>query len=253
MDYYYLQRRYEGRLLLGLVDTKLMDCRPFAWMASMGFSLTSNSAVVTAFRLNSGHSHLSAQAQVTDLRHPRLQANYDGEFDLTEAASIARRNDLRAGTVSLKGHGDWSFDQFAANGFVGVENLAFENSQVAVSRASANSNYSISDQQVKFSKLQGKVFGGSFTGDAEFNQWLAPQQHLSAVARKNLDTAVISAAHPSNKPAEKSRTSKPLAIQTASIILHLRDLSAQDVTAAIRSTAHPASRFHPAALASGTI
>ncbi len=253
MDYYFLQRRYEGRLLLGLVDTKLMDCRPFAWMASMGFSLSADSAVVTAFRWNSGHSHLSAQAQVTDFQHPRLQANYDGQFDLTEAASIARRNDLRAGTVSLKGHGDWSFDQFAASGFVGVENLAFQNDQVAVSRASANSNYSISDQQIKLSKMQGKVFGGSFTGDAEFNQWLAPQQHLSAAARKNLETAVISSSSPLKKPSGKAAKVKPPAIQTASVVLHLRDLSTQDLTAAIRSAAHPASRFHPAALASGTL
>jgi translocation and assembly module TamB len=253
MDYYFLQRRYEGRLLVGLVDTKLMDCRPFAWMASMGFSLTANSAVVTAFHWNSGHSHLSAQAQVTDFRHPKLQANYDGQFDLTEAASIARRNDLRAGTISLKGHGDWSFDQFAANGFVGVENLAFQNDQVAVSRASANSNYSVSDQQIKFSKMQGKIFGGSFTGDAEFNEWLAPQQHLSAAARKNLETAVISSAPPLKKPTEKPLKVKPPAIQTASVVLRLRDLSSQDLTAAIRSAAHPASRFHPAALASGTL
>jgi translocation and assembly module TamB len=252
MDYSFLQRRYDGRLLLGLVDTKLMNFRPFAWMTSMGFSLTSNSAVVTAFRWNSGHSHLSGQAQVADLRHPRLQANYDGQFDLTEAASITRRNDLRAGTVSLKGHGDWSLDQFSANGFVGVENLAFQNNQVAVSKGSVDSDYSITNRQIKLSKIQGKVLGGSFTGDAEFNQWLAPRQHLSAAARKSLETAVISAAHPSNKPAAKSLP-KPPAIQSASIVLHLRDFSAQELTAAIRSATHPVSRFHPAALASGTL
>ncbi|MFZ0289597.1 MAG: hypothetical protein WAL65_10995, partial [Candidatus Sulfotelmatobacter sp.] len=39
MDYSYLHARYNGRLLLGLVDTKLLDCRPFAWMSSAEFSL----------------------------------------------------------------------------------------------------------------------------------------------------------------------------------------------------------------------
>lgn len=32
MNYSFLRRRYDGRLLLGMVDTKLPDCRPFAWM-----------------------------------------------------------------------------------------------------------------------------------------------------------------------------------------------------------------------------
>ncbi len=253
MDYSILQRRYNGRLLLGLVDTKLMNCRPFAWMTSMEFSLASNAAVVTAFHWNSGRSHLSGIGQVTDLHHPHLQANYDGQFDLTEAASITRRNDLRGGTVSLKGHGDWSLDQFSANGLVGIENLAFQNDQIAFSKASLSSDYSLSDQQIKFSRVQGKGFGGTFSGDAELNQWLAPQQRLSAAARKNFETAVISAARPQSKPGEKTPKPKPSAIQNALIVLRLHDLSAQELTAAIHSAAHPVSRFHPAALASGTL
>jgi len=39
MDYSFLHARYSGRLLIGMVDTKLLDCRPFAWMASADFSI----------------------------------------------------------------------------------------------------------------------------------------------------------------------------------------------------------------------
>jgi translocation and assembly module TamB len=253
MDYSFLHSRYDGRLLLGLVDTKLLDCRPFAWMTAVEFSLGSNSAVVPSLKWNSGHSHFSASGQVTDLRRPHMQGSYDAQIDLTEAASIARRRDLRAGVLELKGRGEWTLDQFVSNGLLTLRDVAWQDDQIAFSRASLNAGYTVSDQQLKFSKLQGKVFGGSFTGDAEFNQWLAPAQHLSPTARKNLDTATISAAPPLNKSREKIAKPKPEAIQSALVVLRLRDLSAEDLAGALNAAAHPFPRFHPAASASGTV
>ncbi len=253
MDYSFLHRRYNGRLLLGLVDTKLLNYRPFTWMTAMEFSLASNSAVVTSLKWNSGHSHLSASGQFTDFRHPHLQGSYDAQLDLTEAASIARRRDLRAGSVELKGSGDWSLDQFSANGLLTLRDLAWQDDQIAFSKASLNADYSVTDRQLKLPKLQGKVFGGSFTGEAEFNQWLAPAQHLSPAARKSFETAVISAAPPLNKSREKAPKPKATAIQNALITLHLHDLSAEDLAAALNSKAHPFPHFRPAASASGTI
>jgi translocation and assembly module TamB len=253
MDYSYLQRRYDGRLLIGLVDTKLTDCRPFSWMSSMEFTLASNSAVITSLKWNSSHSHLSGNGQVLDFRHPHVQGSYSGEVDLAEAAAISRRGDLRAGTLNLRGHGDWSLDQFSANGLISLRDIAFKNDRVAFSKASLDSDYSISDQQIRFSKLQGRIFGGSFSGDGEFNQWLAPEQHLSTTARKNLETAVISAGPPSIKTGEKPRKHRPAAIQSAFFSLRLRDLSAEDLVTALNSAAHPFPRFHPAGSASGKV
>jgi translocation and assembly module TamB len=258
MDYSFLRGRYDGRLLLGLVDTKLLDCRPFAWMTTVEFTLGSNSAIVPSIKWNSGHSHFSAIGQVTDLRRPHFQGSYDAQLDLTEAASIARRHDLRAGTLELKGHGDWSLDQFSTNGLLTLRDLAWQDDRVSFSRASLNSDYSVSDQQLKLSKLQGKIFGGSFTGDAELDQWLAPAQHLSPATRKSLDTATISAAPPLNKSGRKAVNPRPPlpklpAIQNALVLLHLHDLAVEDLVAAISAPAHPLSHLHPVASASGTL
>jgi translocation and assembly module TamB len=252
MDYSFLRGQYDGRLLVGMVDTKLLDCRPFAWMSTVEFSLGSNSATVPSLKWNSGHSHFSASGQVTDLRRPHLRGSYDAQLDLTEVASIARRHDLRAGILELKGHGEWSLDQFTSNGLLTMRDLAWQDDQVAFSKASLTTDYSVSDQQLKLSKLQGRILGGSFTGDVEINQWLAPPQHLSAAVRKNLETAVISAAPPL-KPGQKAPKAKPPAIQSATILLRLHDLSAEDLAAALNAPAHPFPRFHPAASASGTV
>ncbi|MGC2773441.1 MAG: hypothetical protein WA232_17225, partial [Candidatus Sulfotelmatobacter sp.] len=99
MDYSLLHRHYNGRLRLGMVDTKLKDCRPFAWMTELEFSLGANSATVSSLKWNSGHSHFSASGEITDLSHPHIQGSYDAQIDLTEAASIARRRDLHAGVL----------------------------------------------------------------------------------------------------------------------------------------------------------
>ena len=253
MDYSFLRGRYDGRLLLGLVDTKLLDCRPFAWMTAVEFSLGSNSAAVPSLQWNSGHSHFSASGQITDFRRPHLQGSYVAQFDLTEAASIARRRELRAGLLELKGHGDWSLDQFASSGLLTLRDLGWQNDQVSFSRASLNADYSVTDQQLKLSKLQARIFGGGVTGDAEFNQWLAPSQHLSPAARKNLETAIISAAPLPIKSNVKTPKPKPPAIQSAVVLLRLRDLSAEDLADAFNAPAHQFPRFHPVASASGTI
>jgi translocation and assembly module TamB len=258
MDYSLLRRSYDGRLLLGLVDTKLLNFRPFAWMTAMEFSLGSNTAVVPSLKWNSGHSHFSATGQITDIRHPHLQGSYDGQFDLGDAAAIARRRDLRSGVLEIKGHGDWSIDQFAANGFLTLSDLTWQSDQIAFSKASLTSDYSVTDQQFNLSKLQGKVFGGSFTGDAELNQWLASAQHLSPAATKTLNTATISAAPPPKKSGqkiakEKPPVQKPPAIQDASVALRLHDLSVKDLVGALSVPNHPLVRLHPVASASGTI
>jgi len=257
MDYSFLHGQYNARLLLGMVESKLLHCRPFAWMTSAEFSLTSSSAVFTSLQWNSGHSHLSASGQFTDFRHPHLQGAYDAQLDLTEAASIARYPDLRSGFLELKGSGGWSLDQFTSNGLLTLRDLAWQDDRVSFSRASLTTDYSVSDQELKLSRLQGRIFGGSFTGDAEWNHWLAPEQHLSPAAKKNLETATISAAPPLNKSGQKTAkpavAPKPPPIQTAQIVLHLRDLSAADLSVALNAPEHPLSLLHPAGSASGNL
>jgi len=253
MDYSYLHMRYNGRLLLGLVDTKLPDCRPFAWMSSADFSLSSDAADVSSLKWNSGHSNLFASGRITNFRRPQLQANYDAHFDLTEVASILRRGDLHAGLLDLKGEGNYSLDQFASTGLLTLRDLAWQDNQVSFSKAALTSGYSVTDQQLKLSKLQGKIFSGTFTGEAELNQWLAPDQHLSSTVRKNLETATISAAPAPNKSRQTIAKPKPPAVQSALIFLRLRDISAEDLAIALNVPAHPFPNFHLASLASGTM
>ena len=252
MDYSFLRGRYDGSLQLGLVDTKLMDCRPFAWMASVEFSLASGSAAVPSLKWNSGHSHFSASGQITDFRRPHLQGSYEAQFDLTEAASIARRRELRAGLLELKGHGEWSLDQFASNGLLTLRDLGWQNDQISFSKASLNTDYSVTDQQLKLSKLQARDFRRlpSRVTPNSISGW-----RLGSICLQRLEKILRPPLFPPLRPesAVKTPKPKPPAIQNAVVLLRLHDLSAEDLAEALNAPAHPFPRYHPAASASGTL
>lgn len=254
MGYSLLHDRYNGHVSVGWVETKLRDYRPFAWMSAADFNLGNNSVIFTSFKWNSGHSNFSGTGQISDFRHPRLHAVYGGHIDLTEAASVLRRNELKNGTVDFNGQGGGTLEQFASNGQVNLRDVGWQNEQFSFSKAAVSSDYSVSGLELRLAKLQGKIFGGSFTGDAEVNQWLAPDRHLSAAARRVLETAVISAAPAAKKNARQQTPAlRSVGVQSGIVSLRVRDVSAEDVAAAFKAKAYPVPDLHLAGLASGTI
>ena len=248
MNYSFLRRRYLGRMLLGKVETKFDDCRPFSWMITAEFALAPSSIDLTSVAWNSGHSHLNAQGRVSDFRDPRVRAAYDAHIDLTEIAAIARRHDLRGGTLDLKGQGDWSMEHFTASGREVAGDLVWQDKQIAFSKGSLASDYSVTQDQIQLSKLQGRIFGGSLAGDAEIDHWLSPPQHLPAG-----NTAVISAGRAEVRSGGTANRTRKTEIQSGRVFLRLRDLSAQAVAAGLVAPTHPLGRFNPAALVSGSL
>jgi translocation and assembly module TamB len=252
MDYSFLRGRYESHLSLGKVDTSLENLRPFAWMTTVEFSLGTTFAEVKSLQWNSGRSHLAASGRISNFQNPRVDANYDAYIDLAEAGAIARRSDLREGVAEFKGSGRWSIEEFATSGALALHNLGWQDDQIAFKKANATTDYSVTDQQIKLSKLQGKLFGGSVAGDAQIENWLHSVRPLPAskVKKGAENLAVITAAR---SPAKKGEKTKVPGVQTGAVHLRLRDVSAGEMAAALDVPAHPLGHFHPAGLAAGTV
>jgi translocation and assembly module TamB len=251
MDYSFLRGRYESRVSLGKVDTGFKDFRPFAWMTSVEFSLGTTFAEIKSLQWNSGRSHMQASGRISNFQEPRIDASYDAHIDLQEAAAIARRHDLTEGVADFKGSGHWSLNDFATAGALTMRDLGWQDDQIALRKASATSEYSVTDQQIKLSKLQGKLLGGSFAGDALVENWLhSVLPPKPGKTKPGEDVAVISAAHPRAKKGEKP---KEPGVQTGVVHLRLRDVSVSDAAVAMSTPAHPLGRFHPAGVATGTL
>jgi len=258
MDYSFLRGRYESRLTLGKVDTTYEDFRPFSWMTHVEFSLGNTFADVHSLEWSSGRSNLKASGRISDFRNPRIDANYDAQIDIEELAAISRRHDLREGMAQFKGNGHWSLQQgeFSSAGVLSLRELGWQNDQVSVSKVSATTDYAINDDQIKLSKLQGKVLGGSFTGEAQVDNWLHNIPPLAAAKLEGkskkgaADVAVVTAVRPPLKKGEKPRLA---GVQVGAIHLKVRDLAAREIASAVDVSAHPLNGFHPAGLANGTV
>lgn len=253
MDYSFLRGRYESHLAVGKVDTAFQDFRPFAWSAAVEFSLGTNVAEIKSLHWSSGRSSLKASGYVRDFRNPQLDGSYDSHLDLAEAAAIARRQDLREGVADLKGSGRWSLNEFTTSGALALRDIGWQDDRIALKKAGATSDYSVTDEQVKLSKLQGKLLGGSFAGEAQVDNWLhsIPIPPPAPQARKGLENLpVISAARPRVKKGEKVKLP---GVQSGAVHLRLRDVSAGDTAQALDVPVHKLGRFHPVGLASGTV
>jgi len=252
MNYAFLRGRYEGHLKVGKVDSAVEDFRPFAWMTTVDFSLAPNFADIKSLRWNSGRSSLEVTGRLSDFRNPRLDGNYYARVDLAEAAAIIRRHDLREGSAEFKGSGHWAMNEFASSGTLALREIGWQDNQIGFKRASVTSDFSVSDEQIKLWKLQGKLLGGSFTGDAQIDNWLhsLPLPPPGRAKKGREDIAVISAARP---PAKKGEKTKLPGIQSGVVHLRLRDISSGEMAAAVDVPAHPLHKFHPSGLAAGTV
>jgi translocation and assembly module TamB len=253
MNYSYLRGRYESHLSLGKVDTLVEDLRPFAWMTTVDISLATTFADIKSLQWTSGRSHLEASGRISDFRTPRLDASYDAYLDLGEAAAIGRRHDLQEGVAEFKGSGHWFLNEFSATGALALRDASWRDDQFIVKKASGTADYAITDEQVKLSKLQGKLFGGSVTGDAQVDNWLhsVPPPPVGKTAKKgNENLPVVSAARPRSV---KGPRPKLPGVRTGVVHLRARDVSAGDVAAALNVPAHPLGRFRPVGIATGTV
>ncbi len=253
MDYSYMRGRYESHLSVGKVDTVVEDLRPFAWRTTVDISLATSFADIKSLQWTSGRSHLEASGRISDFRTPRLDASYDAYVDLGEAAAIGRRHDLQEGVAEFKGSGHWSLNEFSASGALALRDLSWRDDQFIVKKASGTADYAITDEQVKLWKLQGKLFGGSVTGDAQVDNWLhsVPPPPVGKTAKKGTENLpVVRAAR--SRSVKGPRPKLP-GVQNGVVHLRARDVSAADVAAALNVPAHPLGRFRPTGIATGTV
>lgn len=252
MDYSFLRGRYESHLGLGKIDSAFQDFRPFAWSTTADFSLGTTLADIKSLKWSSGRSSLEARGRISDFRNPRFDAEYDAHIDLAEAAAIARRHDLRDGIAEFKGSGHRLLNEFSTSGALTLRDLGWQDDQFAIKKTSATLDYSITDERIKLSKLQGKLLGGTFSGDAQVDNWLhsIPPTPPGKVKKGSENLAVITAVRP---PAKNGEKVKLPGVQSGAVHLRLRDVSAAEVASALDVPAHPLGRFHPTGLATGTV
>jgi translocation and assembly module TamB len=176
MSYSFLHQRYTGRLAIGKAETQFDGYRPVGWAGDSAFVLDKNGIQVSSLKVASEGLILQARGSVTNLADPVVKASYDLLLDLTQAGAVTRQPQLRAGKLSLKGSGSWSSQSFAASGMFGLRDLALQGEAISAKEVSASGNFSIDPQKILLSKVEGSVWHGGFSSDAEISNWQTPDK-----------------------------------------------------------------------------
>lgn len=229
MSYSMLRRRYDGNVLLGKVDSAFKGLRPVAWNAEAHFTLAPNQVQIHSLRVSTGRSEARAKGLVQDFRQPRIEADYDANLDVAEAAAVARRPEFRRGMVRLTGHASWSGTNLSSIGKLQIANLDWRDAPVGVHHASLSAQYRLQPDRLLLSQIEGRVLSGLISGDAEISNWRNPGSKIA--------------------PAKAKESER----QSGMIHLRFRDLSTYEIASALASAGRPFERLKLAGLASGTV
>jgi translocation and assembly module TamB len=231
MLYSFLHRRYETSLLLGQISTKLRDFGPLACTLGVQLSLARNSVEISTLLWNTAHSRLEASGRIEDFRNPRIEASYRATLDLGEAASIAQVHELRKGMLQFEGQGVWSAQAFSSMGKLSLSGFDWQNRQLTLRDASFASDFSFNRQQARLTRMQGRLLGGSLSGDGELTNWL-------------------SGGAPA--PTARGKAIRPPA-PNGTVHLQLAGIAWRAVGAALGTPAHPWDRAHLVGAVDGTV
>src|SRR5262249_8179176 len=122
-------------------------------------------------------SHLEARGNITDLKRPVVQGDYDLFLDLPRVAAIARQTRLRSGLLHLQGRGSWSREGFGTDGKFDVKDASWQAESVAAKNASAAGQFSLDPKRFAVSQVEGRIFRGSFSSEAEILGWRLSDAH----------------------------------------------------------------------------
>jgi translocation and assembly module TamB len=183
------QPNYAGTLQIGSLRLKHPDASQVLSQAEMAFTVRKNELQVNSLKWTSGNSRLQASGAIIDFHNPRLEANYQGSFELQAVGKVLGQGELRDGIVDLNGTLRYlSPDDFFSSGNASVRNGAYSSAGLRLANVNANSDFTVDVDRITLTKLKGGALGGSFAGNASLLHWakIAPKARIGTGKRKQL-------------------------------------------------------------------
>ena len=130
---------------------------------------------VPDLHFSAGSSTLAAHASVSNFADPHWQLAAKGTVDLREAEALAAIPGLDRGVVALDLQGQGTKALFTVDGSTRIAGAAYSGSGVNLAGLDASTDVHITQDILAANNLQARlVAGGTLTGDAHIDHWLAP-------------------------------------------------------------------------------
>jgi translocation and assembly module TamB len=177
LNYSFLRRQYEARILAGSVATRFQLYPSFAWRADASVVLARGRADISSLTVTSGKSEIHFAGRLQDFHNPQLSGDYHGVADLGELASLTREAQIRKGTAQFEGKGSWNLRDFSTQGTIQAKDIAWSNGKLSMQNARISAGFSLTPDRFRVSSIKANLFGGDVLGDADVTDWqssLAP-------------------------------------------------------------------------------
>ncbi len=159
-----------------------------------------NNADLTDLHFSAGSSTLAAHAKVSNFADPHWQMAANGTVDLREAEALAAIPGLDRGVVRLDLQGKGTKALFNVDGTTKIAGATYRGSGVSLPGLDASTEVHITQDVLALNDLRARLAtGGTLTGDAHIDHWLAPTP---------FPNTPVSAGQPSRKLAATARATR---------------------------------------------
>ncbi|HWC18734.1 MAG TPA: hypothetical protein VG498_17115, partial [Terriglobales bacterium] len=180
---------YSGHVKAGSLELKHPGMAGVLSQAETDFTIQKNEIHVSSLKLSSGKSQFEANGVIKDFDNPRLEVTYRASLELQAVGTIWGVPELRDGTADLNGTFRYiSAEDFFSSGKLTLKNGAYSAPTMRLSDVNATSDYTVDIDRITLTKLNGRAFGGSFTGAATLLHWakISPKTEISSGRRKRM-------------------------------------------------------------------
>jgi translocation and assembly module TamB len=244
MGYQWLEKRYDGTVHVGKIDAQFQEMRNIPAVADAEFSLWGNHAQVRRFKLTSQKSSLEAAGTVENFEHPKVQLAYSGTLDLAQVGEIVRAYKLRGGGANLSGSGTFGADNLVTSGKLSLRGVTYDEPGLEIRDANAAAEFSLDRERILLTKIEGRMLGGSVTGEAEVKHY-APALEVPA--------AQVSSEKPGETAKPAAGTKTVVAQQQGSVNLKVAGASLMELVRMLESRELPLEKLNPAGSVNGTV
>jgi translocation and assembly module TamB len=174
LNYSFLRRRYSGNAAVGRAETQIDGYRPVAWKGQLAFSIDSSGVQINSLTATAGTSTLQAWGSVSGFRNPVFQGNYRVALNLQQFGAIARRDELKSGTLGIQGTISSSKKSFVGEGSFDLLDASWQDRNINAKNAAAKGSFHIDPDKIELSRVEGRFLRGGFSAEAEILDWHAP-------------------------------------------------------------------------------
>lgn len=171
MTYVRGSQRFDGTLSIGKMRESYKNFKPFLAGAAAQFSLFPNQVQVKSLRISSEKSMIEASGQVIDFANPRAELSYTATIDLAQAGDVMLIPELRRGTMSVNGTGQYTTKNYEMTGKLTLQKTEYRDPALVIAELDGGTEFSADKDNFVLPRIFARVLGGVVTGSAEVKNW----------------------------------------------------------------------------------